>query len=517
MLGTLLILLILVGIWIYKDTISTPDQDISRGSFQNYLNADTIEQNISNRSQIIKLNEESFAIGYLEKGNLSFDFYDKNLNKVNQLKTQFLGVKDFAGNINNDQLELYTRADKEIRKSVLDIKSLERIGTDIRIDTANFMKLKGGYLLYGNDNSLGIVVPGGKTYIYKINQKVINADMYIKDQKVKIVYATLSEMETKLKYTEFLDGNFDLPRDISALSTDINRKLRNLSIEADDKNALLIYGIKDSKSQSVAYNTVDLNDINAKPVGIPELHQDSSPIFYEGTNQMILLKDEIRGNNSYTQVVIEDIQSKEVIKTLTKGKITAYNPEIIKLGDYIYLKYENVMANKKEIYLASSNPRLIAQSTKPTVDEINTILSNTFIASVFGYVFSLSYFGYIFIFIALLFFCAMLFFVSWTERNPHKIIIGSAIMHLIAQIMTMNSFLIQNPPANISLPIYLQNPIIVILLILVSMAISLMFIFFRHTKEEMKQKLWGTYFEFFTVNTMLYMLIFFPYLAVYYI
>ncbi len=517
MLVALLVLLLLLGAWIYSDTLNTPDSKISRGILQNALNAETIEQNISNRSQLVKLNEDTFALGYLEKGSLSFDFYDKELNKVNQLETAFKRVSDFAAIINKDKVNLFTIADKNIRKSVLDMKSLERIGQDIRIDTADFMKLKDGYLVYGNDSSLGLVYPDGKTYIYKINEKVIDADIYINDQGVKIVFATKQDMQTQLKYTEFLDGNFSSSRNLISLSTDINRKLRNLSIESDDKNSMLIYGIKDSKSQSVAYNTLDLSDVNSEPVSIADMNQDSPPIFYEGTNQMILLKDEVRGNNVYTQVVIEDIKSKEVKMNLTKGKITAYNPEIITLGEDNYLKYENVMANKKEIYLASSKPSLIKKTLKPSVDEMNAIISNTFIASIFGYVFSLSYFGYIFIFIALLFFCAMLFFVSWTERNPHKIIIGSAIMHLIAQIMTMNSFLIQNPPTNISLPFYVKNPLIVIAIIVLCMIISLMFIFFRHTKEEMKVKLWGTYFEFFTVNTMLYMLIFFPYLAFYYI
>lgn len=59
------------------------------------------------------------------------------------------------------------------------------------------------------------------------------------------------------------------------------------------------------------------------------------------------------------------------------------------------------------------------KTSKPSVDEVNGILGETVAASVFGYAFSLSYFGYIFIFISLLFFSAMLFFVSWTEK-PRK-------------------------------------------------------------------------------------------------
>ena len=171
----LLVLLLLLGAWIYSDTLNTPDSKISRGILQNALNAETIEQNISNRSQLVKLNEDTFALGYLEKGSLSFDFYDKELNKVNQLETAFKRVSDFAAIINKDKVNLFTIADKNIRKSVLDMKSLERIGQDIRIDTADFMKLKDGYLVYGNDSSLGLVYPDGKTYIYKINEKVIKA------------------------------------------------------------------------------------------------------------------------------------------------------------------------------------------------------------------------------------------------------------------------------------------------------------------------------------------------------
>lgn len=103
------------------------------------------------------------------------------------------------------------------------------------------------------------------------------------------------------------------------------------------------------------------------------------------------------------------------------------------------------------------------------------------------------------------------------ERKPGKIIIAAAVMHLIAQFMTMSSYLIQNAPSNIALTFYLKNPVIVIAMIIISLLVSLAFIFYRHTRNDMKQRLWGTYFEFFTVNTILYMLIFFPYLAVYYI
>ena len=512
-----LILLLALGTWIYSNTLRPPNPDMSRGILQKILKADTIEQNISNKSKLLDLGDDAFAVGYLEKGNLFFEFYDENLNKVNQLKTEFTGVKDFDIKVDGDNYVLYTLADGNIRKTIVESKNLKRIGKDIRIDEADFMVQKDGYLVYGKNDGLGVVEKDGKTYILKTQDKVINADIKVNDEGVKIVYATISDMTTHLRYAKYLNAAFSDYRDIAELGTDINRKLRSLVLEANQNQSTLIYGIKDHKSQNVAYYTVDIDKAEAKPVSVSSLHQDSAPVFYNGTSEMILLIDDVKGNSVYTQAAIADLNASEPKKLLTKGKITAYNPEMISINGHDYLKYENVMANKKEVYLASSSPSIMEKTSKPSVDEVNGILGETVAASVFGYAFSLSYFGYIFIFISLLFFSAMLFFVSWTERNPGKIIIAAAVMHLIAQLMTMSSYLIQNAPSNIALPFYLKNPVIVIAMIVISLLISLAFIFYRHTRNDMKQRLWGTYFEFFTVNTILYMLIFFPYLAVYYI
>lgn len=117
-----LILLLALGTWIYSNTLRPPNPDMSRGILQKILKADTIEQNISNKSKLLDLGDDAFAVGYLEKGNLFFEFYDENLNKVNQLKTEFTGVKDFAIKVDGDNYVLYTLADGNIRKTIVESK-----------------------------------------------------------------------------------------------------------------------------------------------------------------------------------------------------------------------------------------------------------------------------------------------------------------------------------------------------------------------------------------------------------
>lgn len=65
-----LILLLALGTWIYSNTLRPPNPDMSRGILQKILKADTIEQNISNKSKLLDLGDDAFAVGYLEKGNL---------------------------------------------------------------------------------------------------------------------------------------------------------------------------------------------------------------------------------------------------------------------------------------------------------------------------------------------------------------------------------------------------------------------------------------------------------------
>lgn len=66
------ILLLALGTWIYSNTLRPPNPDMSRGILQKILKADTIEQNISNKSKLLDLGDDAFAVGYLEKGNLFF-------------------------------------------------------------------------------------------------------------------------------------------------------------------------------------------------------------------------------------------------------------------------------------------------------------------------------------------------------------------------------------------------------------------------------------------------------------
>ncbi len=539
-----LFFILLISLLIYSVyflTVSPPSDDISRGFAVGRLSAQDIASNIANTSKLAKLSEEKLAVIFSDNGSLSFDVYDKMLKKKRSIDTGIKNVTDFDVSGDKDLLSLLYLQDNVLYQSIYNAEDADFIETKKLSENAGFVKSAGGYILYNQADKLMVNTPKGNT-INIMTADVTQAYIRYSKNQAEIVVAAAEESDSSIYYIKLQDEKVYNFKTLTQVSTNSYTKIRHVMIVPSENSSDVLYSVRDNKSKQVAYYIIDnsetdLENVNSSNISdvdniskadnskdsdshikiknLSFLQQDSKPFIISSDPAKILFtKVEDKGNKNYFQIAEMQYKDGEFTdeKMLTKGRISAANPQLIELSGNSYLKYESVNAFSKDVYLASSNPDIIEKSSHLMKGEMKSVFTDSLSYAAFAYAFSLSYLGYIFIFAALIFFSSMFFFVGWTERNPHILMMIIAAAHLFAAILTLNTYLL-NTQNSMNLPEYLTVPLIPLTLTTLSIAAGLWIVFAGYDKEQLKHRLWEAYFQFFAVSSVLYMLIYFPFLA----
>lgn len=491
-------------------SVSPPSDDMSRGYAAGSLKAEDIASNIANNSRMIKLSDQNLAVILSDNGSLSCDVYDSMLEKTASSYMNLEGVTDFDASGNKDSIMLAYIQDNALHQTILNAEDGTVSGTQKLSDDAEFVKISEGYILYDDGDELLLKTPS-ENIVSIMNGEINRADMITEGEYIEIAAEVREETDSRIDHIRVENEEITDIRTIGKVSTNSYTKIRNVLIFRDDNHSDVLYSVRDNKSKQISYYLIE--DDTAKNLAF--LQQDSRPHITNSSPKRILFTKAIdRGNGEYFQIAEMEYEDGEFIneKLLTKGRIFAGSPELIELSGERYLKYEAVNAFSKDVYLASSKPELIEKSTQLMNGELKTILIDSLSFGAFAYAFSLSYFGYIFIFAALIFFSSMFFFVGWTERNPQKLMLIIAAAHLAAGIITLNSYLLSNQNS-MQLPGYLMNPLLPLGLTFLTVIAGLWTVFRGYDPEQIKHRLWEAYFQFFAVSSVLYMLIYFPFLA----
>lgn len=505
-----LLLITLLIYSVYFLTVSPPSDNISRGFSAGSLKAEDIASNIANSSKMIKLSEQNLAVIFSDNGSLSFDIYDLMLERTKSFDTELQGIADFEVSGDEDMLDFLYIKDKVLYQASYDVKGESLLETQKLAENTEFVKRSEGYLLYNDEDELKLKTPDGDI-LTLMRGDIAQADLIIEQENIEIAAEVREEGNSRIDHIRLENERLTDLKTAARISTNTYTKVRNIMIFPAEDSSKILYSVRDNKSKQISYYIIE----NQTSENLAFLQQDSKPFLIPSASSRILFAKAVeKGNKDYFQIAQMEYINGEFINEsiLTKGRIFAGSPQSIELSGESYLKYEAVNAFSKDVFLASSKPEVIEKSRQLRNGELKTILTDSVSFAAFAYAFSLTYFGYIFIFAALIFFFSMFFFVGWTERNPHILILIISGAHLFAGLITFSTYL-WNTENIMQLPAYLMNPVIPLALIVLSIAAGLWTVFRGYDANQLKHRLWEAYFQFFAVSAGLYMLIYFPFLA----
>lgn len=294
---------------------------------------------------------------------------------------------------------------------------------------------------------------------------------------------------------------------------------------SDNENSIeFLYEAQDYRtgSSNIYFYSNNLNSENEfrkiEVQDFGELSIEKLAVSNEKNIQFIARMPQLKGNTTLVENLMLfqlDIDSEEMnlLRPLTR---TDYKSVALDYSEYKgngYLIWVDEENSEKTIFLGTDNQDAIKESKKLRKEELNNIIS-TMLFSLFPILFA-TIFPTVGVVgpVILILFLVSIKNLTWIENNSKKVIWISIIAHTLIKInITFKSIITESLMNNIEshFPVYLHNPFLLILSLLLCTAIAYLVNLISIGKNDSRE-FWTIYIQFALTDMLMYGLLIMPY------
>jgi hypothetical protein len=531
---TIIILYLVYFGTVFKTELELPSKAWSRDVSIAQLKSKNINDLMSNHNIFVIpiQNKNSFITFWYQDSAIKYSLIDSKGKTISITKLDIdVGtVKKIRGLLNDGVMSLYVLEDIELKKYDFDLNTNQILSNTTITHSVKDFIVHDDLIIYSTDNSLNLIDKTNHTK--KIEN--INVDRFetIKDENAPLYHIALYEKTTTgqnfLNYLTYDLNKKNLTRQrITSLANSVKQSLERVDIAIinDEINILASitetrtgsnnlynfkFRFKNNEVSNFSKNIIKINAVNPYPRILKNIKDELT--FVASVN---ITKGKDTETVNVVKFTIDETNAVIDSKLLTKTNSISLNPYFFNLDNDKYLVWTDIKGKSKNILLSSSSDYIITASKKIKLSETLDIFMATITSLIPSLFISLISVMNIFVPTILFIFLISVIKLRWVENYSKNIFIIIFTLHSVLKILYTNKLVLKNYDVHNFLPVFLKNPLILYLLLVILTLISLYCLKIFISNSKYRKHLVKTYCFFAFIDLTIYTFLTIPYIYSY--
>lgn len=524
---SVLLLVFLLFQVLKSDFMALPDSGFSRGFLLDEIQIEKGYENFYADHFTTLVKDDRIYLISSDVDGLKIKTFDPSIKLLDEFTlSEYMGLSEFDAHFKGNQLVLDAYMGQSGELLSLNINLEQKNATveyQRKLEPFRALSLAPEFALYGTDDGLKLTTQS--------NTYVLDHPQYLETLACAVDPADGS---TWIAYTEFVDSQYQLNlkhidksyqtlsdyKPLFAFGASGAMMPHELSMNVTGDGLQILSVITDKKS---GINTAYL--IKAPKTDPKDLTSaffnaytySLQPNFYESADEVKLIvsaktnigRVEIGANGSFQNLVTMDLDLNQAL-SLTKSTSPALAPKMMKIGNYDYLAFLQINQNEGKIMLSANEPSLIERSLSSSFSEnmglLMTALTTFLPLSYIGLIVEAYILTPVMVVVVLL----SMFFLTWSERNGNKLLLGAIAIHMVAKNYFIWQHMIKTPEVFSNFPAFLDSPLKLFGWGLL-MSASALYCLWSFKKNHAKAHYLYQYFFFNIIDVILFTMLFTPY------